>query len=116
MDALVVGAGGIFAHGYGEDGAIRAEHAVDYGCGGDTDCGSYLSAAVVIAGCFAGGDDGGLPELGSAVGVKGVDAAVLGGNIEDIVNLAGDGEIGQEEWFGIDMAIDGQEADLPELG
>jgi hypothetical protein len=45
---------------------------------------------VVIAGHLAGGDDGSLPELGVGVGVESVDASVLGGYEEDIVQRTAD--------------------------
>jgi hypothetical protein len=85
MEALMIGAGGVLAHGDGEECAVCAVPAVDDGRGGDADLGRDLGTAAIVAGGFAGAKDGDVPELGASVGVEGVDASVFGGDVEDVV-------------------------------
>ena len=59
-------------------------------------------------GRFAGLEQGDVPE-GSAgavgVGVEGVDAVVLGGDVEDVVLSAVDGDVGHEERLSVGVAV-----------
>ena len=101
----------------------RPGNGIDDGSAGDSDFRIDISVAAGNERVGAGGRDGyfaggaavggvdevGVPELdaGSAVGVEGVDAVVLGGDEDDVLLDRGDGEIGDPEWLRIDDAIDG---------
>ncbi len=54
------------------------------------------------------GKERGLPERGAGgIGVKGVDAVVFGGDKDNVVASALDGEVGKVEWLRINLAVHG---------
>ncbi len=116
MQALMVAPGGILAHADGEECAVGAAVAVDDWRRGDADFGRDLPAAVVVAGGFARGEDGDVPELRAGVGVEGIDGGVLGGDVEDVVECVADDDVRHEERLRVDAAVCGEEADFPEGG
>jgi len=131
------GAVGAFASGgdvegveFLDEGAVLFGADQDvHGFGGGVDDGGWRDAyfgkdegALYVAVGEGGGavcrvEEAGVPERGvvRAVGVEGVDAVVLGGG-EDYVALAevGDGERGDVEGLGEDVAVDGEGVEFAE--
>ena len=57
-----------------------------------------------------------VPELCAGVGVEGVDGAVLGGDDQNVVRDAGDGETARdEERLGVDQAVGGDGEEFAEV-
>ena len=106
---------GILAHAYGEERAIHASLAIDDGGGGNSNLRRDLTASVIVACGFARAENRGRPELCAAVGIKGIDTVMLGGDVEDVVELGADDGVGEEEWLGVNFTVYIVEADLAEL-
>src|SRR6185312_16140682 len=78
----------------------------NHGGGCDSDLWSHLVASSLVAGAFARAQGRNLPQLGAGIGVKGIDAAVLGCDVKHVVGAARDtGKVGQVKRLGIDFSI-----------
>ena len=67
---------------------------------------------MIVAGGFVGAEDRRSSRAGAGVGVEGVDAVVLGGDEDNVVG-ARRRRRGEVERLRVDLAVDGEEADLP---
>ena len=122
VEALEVGGGApdhLLAH---RDEIDRAGGRVDHRGVGDPDHRRDLVGAPVVGRDLPGGQDGRrgargsvVPEDRAGVGVEGVEAVVLGRDIQDVVDaLAGDRHAGHVERLGVDLAVDAVDAEQAE--
>ena len=96
VQPLDVGAGGCLRHRDDVDDAVRAARAIDDRRRRDADLGRDLRAAPRVAGGLAGAEQRHVPERGARDGVEGVDAIVLGRDVDHIAHaVAGHGDRGQ---------------------
>src|ERR1700730_19206412 len=106
MQPLEIIAGTIFRHGYYVDGTVWPRSAINDRCSRDPNLRSDLIASASITGGFAGGQQRNLPQLGAAVGVKGVQAIMLGRHIQHIMGSAAYiQEISQVKGLGVYFAV-----------
>ena len=122
METLEELRGSGLGFGLGDD--VKGEGGgVDDGCSGDADVGVDVTDVDVLVGDpgLVGSEKGDSPEVALrgvvAVGVEGVDAVLLGGDEEDVVDgVVGEGEGGEVERLRVDVADDGKAEELAEGG
>src|SRR6267143_65945 len=106
----------VLGHGYGVEGTVGGARAVDHGSRCDTDLWHDLETVMWIAGGFTGTQQRNMPQGGSAIGVEGVNAAVLAHHIQKVVSsLTGNADLRKVDRLAIYLAVHGVEADLSEL-
>ena len=100
------------------DGGL--DRGINDGSGGDSILGPDVSAGEFIrSGRGDSGswiDEGTLPEWVVGVGIKGVKAVVFSGDVEDLVVLSFNENIGEQKWLRVDLSIDGQYLQQSKIG
>ncbi len=116
MQSLEIGAAAILRHRHHEQSAVRSGTAVDDRSGRDPDLWRDLRTGARIARSLAGGKQAYLLEQCTAVGIVGVDAVVLGRNIDHVVQHAADGQLRHHQRRGINQTIGCQHVQQSETG